>query len=106
MVTTNRCIPTSRTILCQSGRRLGEVGNQVIGQVLTLLLLPISIAATFYLTKHYTAPEPMIQFTSVSPLTRVGAPSDDIRARILRDHYLGEFIWKEPMVINFKASRI
>ena len=83
---------------------LGEAYKQLLGQGITLILLPISVAATFYLTKHYTAPKPMIQFTSVSPLTRAGTPSSALRTRIIQDRYLGEFIWKEPIVINSKTS--
>jgi hypothetical protein len=81
----------------------GEARNNLIAQGITLLLLPISIAATYYLTRHYTAPRPEIQFISAMPVT-LAVPPDSFRTRILEDPYLSQFIWKEPILLNSQVS--
>jgi hypothetical protein len=82
----------------------GEVRKNLPGQLLALILLPLSVAITFYLTKYYSAPKPEIQSISILPVTN-DAPSASIRTRVLQDRYLKEFIWKEPALVNSKASR-
>lgn len=83
---------------------MSEVRKNLPGQLLAIVLLPVSVAVTFYLTKYYSAPKPAIQSVSILPVTD-DAPSSSTRTRIVQDHYLSEFIWKDPALLNSKASK-
>lgn len=54
----------------------------LVGQILTILLTPASVAATYYLTELYKAPKARLEYVTASPYYLVEAPPPELAKRL------------------------
>ncbi|MBC7774274.1 MAG: hypothetical protein H7246_02460 [Phycisphaerae bacterium] len=74
---------------------------------MTLILTPLTVGATIYLTEFFKSPNPKIEFVTpiVASKSSIESPSDSIRLWIIKDPYLAETIWKNPILMNSKSPK-
>lgn len=84
-----------------------ELRQMLSGHVLTIILTPLTVGVTIYLTEFYKSPKPKIEFVTclVDSMSELNSPPDSIRFQVIKDPYLAEMIWKEPILMNSKAAK-
>src|SRR6266849_1139716 len=65
-----------------------DARKMFLGQALTLLLTPASVALTFYLTQHYKAPDPRVEYISATPRVFAYAPPASFAEQIRNESSL------------------